>query len=129
MISKLLCYATRDLLTRRKLWGHPIPPGMDALERRLQAAMSADGHDSGGGAAELKQENTLIGAVEAATILGCSARHVRRIAADLDGQRVEGQWVFRRQDVADLRERERGWPVSAIEYLVLGSRAVHARTA
>lgn len=94
----LLCYATRDLLTRRKLWGHPIPPGMDALERRLQA-MSADGHESSSGAAELKQ-NTLIGAVEAATILGCSARHVRRIAADLEGQHVEGQWVFRRQDVA-----------------------------
>jgi len=61
--------------------------------------MSANGHDLGGAPAELKQ-NTLIGAVEAATLLGCSARHVRRIASDLEGQRVEGQWVFRRQDVA-----------------------------
>jgi len=61
--------------------------------------MSANGHDLGGAPAELKQ-NTLIGSVEAATLLGCSARHVRRIASDLEGQRVEGQWVFRRQDVA-----------------------------
>ena len=61
--------------------------------------MSANGHDLGGAPAELKQ-NALIGAVEAATLLGCSARHVRRIASDLEGQRVEGQWVFRRQDVA-----------------------------
>ena len=96
---ELLCYATRDLLTRRKLGGRPIPPGMDALERRLQAAMSVGGHESDSGAAELNQ-NALIGAVEAATLLGCSARHVRRIASDLEGQRVEGQWVFRRQDVA-----------------------------
>jgi hypothetical protein len=94
----LLCYATRDLLTRRKLWGHPIPPGMDALERRLQA-MSADGHELSSGAAELRQ-NTLIGAAQAATLLGCTARHVRRIAADLEGQRVEGQWVFRASVVA-----------------------------
>ena len=96
---ELLCYATRDLLTRRKLGGRPIPPGMDALERRLQAAMSVGGHESDSSAAELNQ-NALIGAVEAATLLGCSARHVRRIASDLEGQRVEGQWVFRRQDVA-----------------------------
>ena len=96
---KLLCYATRDLLTRRKLGGRPIPPGMDALERRLRATMSVGGHESDSSAAELNR-NALIGAVEAATLLGCSARHVRRIASDLEGQRVEGQWVFRRQDVA-----------------------------
>ena len=106
---ELLRYATRDLLTRRKLWGHPIPPGMDALERRLQAAMSANGPELGGTAAELSP-GTLIGAVEAATILGCSARHVRRIAADLEGQHVEGQWVFRRQDVAAYADAKGAGP-------------------
>ena len=98
---ELLCYATRDLMTRRKLGGRPIPPGMAALDQRLQAAMSARGHDLGGAPAQLNQEDILIGATEAAFILGCTARHVRRIAADLDGHCVEGRWVFRRQDVVD----------------------------
>ena len=97
---ELLYYATRDLMTRRKLGGRPIPPGMAALDRRLQAAMSARGHGLGGAPAQLKQEDILIGATEAATILGCTARHVRRIAGDLEAQCVEGRWVFRRRDVA-----------------------------
>jgi hypothetical protein len=97
---QLIRYAVCDVVARRRLHRNPMPPGMDALEQRLrQPMMSANGHDLGGAPAELKQ-NTLIGAVEAATLLGCSARHVRRIASDLEGQRVEGQWVFRRQDVA-----------------------------
>lgn len=98
---ELLCYATRDLMTRRKLGGCPIPPGMAVLDQRLQGAMSARGRELGRAPAQLKHEDILIGATEAATILGCTARHVRRIAADLEGQCVEGVWVFRRQNVVD----------------------------
>lgn len=97
---RLIRYAVCDLVARRQLHRNPIPPGMDALERRLQAAMSADGHEFSSGAADLSLD-ILIGAEEAATLLGCTARHVRRIAADLEGQCVQGQWVFRRQDVVD----------------------------
>jgi len=98
---QLIRYAVCDVVARRRLHRNPVPPGMDALEQRLrQPMMSANGHDLGGAPAELKQ-NTLIGSVEAATLLGCTARHVRRIAADLEGQRVEGVWVFRRQPVVD----------------------------
>ena len=75
-----------------------LPNLLQQLEDLL--SMSAAGHESGCNAEELRSD-TLIGAIEAASILGCSPRHVRRIAADLDGQFVEGRWVFRRQAVAE----------------------------
>jgi hypothetical protein len=50
----------------------------------------------------------LIGAEEAASLLGCSARHVRAIASDLDGAQPSGRdYVFWRQSVIDYANARR----------------------
>lgn len=41
----------------------------------------------------------LIDSDQAASILGYSARYVRRIATDLDGQQICGRWAFSKQTV------------------------------
>lgn len=60
---------------------------------------------SGGGtqicSAPAESGHDLIGAIEAAGIIGCSAEYVRRIHSDLDGRRIAGRWVFNRKDVQD----------------------------
>ena len=49
----------------------------------------------------------LVDVFEAAEILRCSPRHVRRIAADLDGQQVAGRWVFNRDNCIEYAEYRR----------------------
>jgi hypothetical protein len=50
----------------------------------------------------------LITAREAATILGCSRCHAQRLTADLDGQIVDGRWLFRRDLVTDYAQQKGG---------------------
>lgn len=54
-----------------------------------EAAQSDSSHDD------------LIDAAQAAAILGCSARWVRRIHTDLDGQQICGRWTFSKRAVVD----------------------------
>lgn len=63
------------------------------------ARSSAYGTQNGSGTTE--SEYDLLGADEAARILGCSARYVRRIHTDLDGRQIAGRWVFERKAVDD----------------------------
>lgn len=51
-----------------------------------------------------QQESELIGTTEAAQILGCSTRYVRRIHATLDGNRIGNTWTFPREVVEDYAQ-------------------------
>lgn len=58
----------------------------------LTSGGSASGHESQ--SAEAQSGLRLIGTVEAAHLLGQSSRQVRRLAADLDGQKIGRDWYF-----------------------------------
>jgi hypothetical protein len=53
------------------------------------------------------QDPRWIGTPEAAAILDWSTRKVQRLAADLDGQRVAGRWMFRESAVRDYAKETR----------------------
>lgn len=48
-----------------------------------------------------------IGSAEAATILGWTIRWTQKLAADLDGVRVGGRWLFSRKAVTEYAEARR----------------------
>jgi hypothetical protein len=104
----VLLYALRDLIARRNLAHRPVPPRVKDLNIAALQWMSAGRHESVDGPEELTPD-TLIGTAEAAAILGCTPRHAARLAADLDGQLVEGRWVFRRQTVVEYAELKGAW--------------------
>ncbi|MDQ1306113.1 MAG: hypothetical protein QG671_1945 [Actinomycetota bacterium] len=74
------------------------------LPDRLRRHIAELGSEVGTGSAAAQphsKHDDLIGVATAASILGVSQRYVRRIAADLDGTRIDGRtWVFDRQVVA-----------------------------
>jgi len=79
----------------------------DAAEATL-AAPATGGHADIPAAPHLGESVVGVGTAEVASVLGVTARHVRRLAADLDGRRVKGAWRFERAAViayrAQLRE-------------------------
>lgn len=88
----------------------PVPWWMWQLANRLDlssltSGMSPSGHESDGGSEAL--ETSLIGTQEAANLLGLSTRHVRRLAADLDGENVRGRMVFKRSTVVEYAQEKR----------------------
>jgi hypothetical protein len=94
-------YALRDLISRRRLGGHPIRPELIALFHYLDT--SADGSESTTAGEQLGSDD-LIDAFEAAEIMHRTPRWVTQIHADLDGVKIGRQWVFRRQTVAEYAE-------------------------
>lgn len=94
-------YAVRDLITRRRLAGRPIPHEVLSLYAALDSA-SLFGRESDTAPAQLGDD--FIGASEAAEIIGCSSRWVREIHADLDGRLVAGRWVFPRHVVVEYAQ-------------------------
>lgn len=95
--------------TRRN--GAEPPVRMRALQQALSLAAeqvrstSAPGHHDvapprGGAGCSTGDE---IGTTTAATVLGLSTRQVQRLAADLDGRRVGGRWVFDQAAVHSYR--------------------------
>lgn len=82
-------------LTARLYRGRDMP---ERLRRHIAALMSDIGPDR----QAQQQQSTYepIGIAAAARILKCTPRHARRIAADLDGVRIDGNvWVFHRDAV------------------------------
>lgn len=75
--------------------GRPVP---ERLRRHITSLMSDNGPET-----QAPQEQSTyepIGIGTAARILGVTQRHVRRIAADLDGTRIDGRfWIFDREVV------------------------------
>lgn len=99
-------WAIEELRRRRRLVGQPVPAALAELHTHL--AMSAHGQPAEVPAApSTPRPVEVIDAQEAATILGISARHVRRLAADLGAHRIAGRWVFNRQNVIDYAEGRR----------------------
>ncbi|MCV7230423.1 helix-turn-helix domain-containing protein [Mycolicibacterium komossense] len=90
-----------EAVVRRQRAGQPIPDRV----RHLFTYMSTGGHRIDSPAAPLKQDrDDLIDTEIAATILGCSSRHVRRLAADLEGESLTGRWLFSRRTVEEYAE-------------------------
>ena len=92
-------YCVAETIRRRLLTGQPVPPWMRVLHTTL--AVSVDGPKP---EAAQEESKTAIDTAEAAAILGCTTRHIRRLAADLDGQRIAGRWIFYRHNVTDYHE-------------------------
>lgn len=97
-----------EVLRVRRLKGEPVPPWLQAHYRQLDIKVMASrsGHETDCGAEESDSE-VWISAREAGQILGRSKRQVSRIAASLDGEMVDGRWLFRRQTVVEYAEEIR----------------------
>ncbi|MGV6990873.1 helix-turn-helix domain-containing protein [Gordonia amicalis] len=96
-------WAIEELRRRRRLVGQPVPPALADLHHHL--IMSAHGPAPEVSAPQSKSRPIeAIDAQEAATILGITPRHARRLAADLDAQRIAGRWVFNRHNVIAYAE-------------------------
>ena len=95
-------YCVTELVDRRHRAGVPVPAWMIALSRKLNLAsiMSADGHETGCDETQLQQDK-LIGTTEAGKILHLHPRQVRRLAADLDGEQLNGAWIFKHSTVTE----------------------------
>ena len=96
-------YALGHFVHERDRAGRGVPAEVRAAHRWLNA-MSAIGPESGCDA-EQSEADDLIGTAQAAVLLGCTERHVRRIQADLDGVRPAGRHlVFSRRQVIQYAE-------------------------
>lgn len=97
-LARVALFCAGAELRRRQLAGIPI---RDELRRlHYQLTMSVSGPETEA-AHEESEVTELIDTSAAAEILGVSERHVRRIAADLDGTRVAGRWCFNRTAVTE----------------------------
>ena len=103
-------YCVVELIEYRRRFGVPIPGWMLRLHQRFDLASltSPSGHETVCDEPQLNTE-VLIGSREAANILGLSTRHVRRLAADLDGERRGRDWWFKTSTVTEYAEgKQRG---------------------
>jgi hypothetical protein len=100
-----------EVLCSRRVIGAPIPDWLRKHHGRVEAwylTLSALGHEIHPPASQSEEPDKAIDAKEAADMLRCSERTVRRRAADLDGQKLAGgQWVFSRTAVAEYVEEMR----------------------
>lgn len=100
----LALYAVNDLVTQRLRNNNPLPPGMRRLHHDLETT-SLRGTET----VEQQQQWTsqdFIDTAEAAAILGCTTRWVRKIRSDLDGHMFSGRWAFKRQHVIDYHHEK-----------------------
>ncbi|WP_157139202.1 hypothetical protein [Mycobacterium xenopi] len=106
-------YCAAEALRHRRLTGAPIPAWLrthfDRLATAIQRA-SESRHESGCGEQQSEPDGWLT-ARQAAPLLGLSKRQTQRLAADLDGQLVDGRWLFPASTVHDYaqgRQRKEG---------------------
>jgi hypothetical protein len=113
-----------EAISARERAGRQVPAFMRALEEKLAAevrwhealfsiaddlveadvpVMSRPGPPFFANTAELVQERRIT-ATQAAELLGCSRRHVVRIAKSLDGEQVCGRWLFGESKVLEYRD-------------------------
>lgn len=76
---------------------------LEVLDRGFAAETSSDTEES-------SSIHDIVTVREAAQLLNCSEQWVRRICADLGGQRLAGRWVFDRREVIEyaVAKQERG---------------------
>lgn len=94
-------YALEEFQRRRRQYGMGIPVPVRRLHARLDRAVrgGVDQTDTPG-----RIDDDEIGTTEAAALLGCSQRHIRRMASDLDGIRIGRDWIFSRRRVIEYSE-------------------------
>ncbi|MFW0789648.1 helix-turn-helix domain-containing protein [Gordonia sp. CPCC 205333] len=97
--TRLLAGLLGSLRARARYAGQPLPAGFDELHMKL--AMSAAGHQTDSTTTEFD----MIDSSDAARILGLSPRHIRRIAADLEGRKTGRQWMFPRRAIETIGGR------------------------
>jgi hypothetical protein len=96
-------YCVVEVINNRRFKGQPVPDWLLRYHDRLNLALSKSGQDLEAVPAQSEQ---LITAAEAATMLNCSARKAKRLAADLDGQNIGGRWLFNRAVVREYARRK-----------------------
>ena len=91
-----LLYACGELARRHGAWPalRDLMTRLEIEKRQLRASQS--GHDFGCGG---EQSDLWMSAREAAVELQLSKRQVTRLAGDLDGEIIDGRWIFRRSAV------------------------------
>jgi hypothetical protein len=94
-------YVFSRFINGRLAAGKSLPAAVRPLFKRIEL-MSVTGHQSDSETEQLGEE--LIGTEAVASILNCDPRHVRRLANDLDGQRINGHWVFTKNVVLQYEE-------------------------
>lgn len=101
-------YCASEVLRSRRLRGQPVPPWLAALVGRLddEVRASRTRQEIVGEQPQLEPK-AWIGSAEAAALLGWSRRQVQRRAADLDGSRIGGRWLFREAVVIEYAEGRR----------------------
>jgi hypothetical protein len=112
-------YCVAAVIRGRQRTGEPIPEWLRRHFEQLDAVIrdgssdsaaraSRSGHELSDHATQLECDGStsseLIGAREAAEILGLSKRQVQRLAGDLDGQVVGGRWLYKRTIVCEYAE-------------------------
>lgn len=108
-------YCVAEVLRDRRRAFKPIPEWLRRADTRLDAELQAAMSAAGQPLAPEPPGSNLIGTAEAARILGCTPRTVRRLAADLDGQRVGQEWAFTRTAVTEYATARKGEPNMANE--------------
>lgn len=99
-------------ITHRRRNGVGVPTGAAEALVAFEAAIAATTTMSDDGHADVPEPDvpqhciTWIDADEAARRLGVTPRHIRRIAASLDGRRIAGRWAFPDDSIATYRHHE-----------------------
>lgn len=91
-------FVVAEFTRRRRLAGQAVPPAVARLYCHL---MSDNGPEPVVAQEQSEPATELIDSNQAAEILGCTERHVRRIVADIDGHRIAGRWTFNRHTVTE----------------------------
>lgn len=94
-------YCVSETLRRRRLTGQPIPVWM----ANLASVLSSRGPEPVVNQQDSEPER--IGSAQAAQLIGCTRRHISRIATSLDGQLVVGRWTFDRATVIEYAQARR----------------------
>lgn len=85
-------FVLAEFVRRRRLTGQPIPTVVARLHQHLT---SVDGHEHAAAQPDSTPEPTeLLDTGQVAELLGCTTRHVRRLAPALDAQQISGRWVY-----------------------------------
>ena len=101
---KWALYATTEVLNARRLKGEPIPQELRDFHDELLASWESSdiGHETG----QTTVLSPTLGVMEVAAMLHRTPRTVRRTAASIGAQRVNGTWVFDRAAVEEFARRK-----------------------
>lgn len=100
-------YLVGALARERRLAGRPVPPEVDALQRRIEHSVTRSRQSAEAGRGELDPMEH-VGTGWVAERLGWSRSTVLRHHAELDGRIVGNGWTFPRTTVEAIAELQGG---------------------